>query len=874
MKPEKTILTRTACALGTALLFPPCLGAAEIPFPKALEEANVSLSSMADGQGESLMLGNGDLYGIVWRKGGGLYMRITKNDIWDARVDTSKDGPVPRIDVRTRKITGATGAPPSYKLPYPHPRCATGLKLGPTESTGAFSWRCIRTATKHSLIPTEGESGAAMTVAGRALESTGYRVVLPPGTTASAFTFTVKGAKNTEYYIDVFNTAGKNIYASKWTPSPAAGKQLDIALPNEALRDIVLYTRTLDGKPATNLFGELVLRADGKPLALGFMKPARSAAHLDLKKAVASIENGDALTRVRVLHDRNVVLVDSPHAVTLDPVKAATLPDARVGRTGDVDWLVMNMPGDIDYEGMDYAVAIARKGNLKVIALVTSFDVDSRDVLKHAVDLAEETIAEQASGLIAQHEQAWEQFWSRSGVELADKDLQNWWFRMLYFAKTVCKPGAAPVALMPPLATDATPWHADYHHNYNAWQAFWPLPAANQPELADPWIGYVDDLLPKFKHLARDRYGLDGACFPISSFLHEPDPATCKSKNRRQVVMGPWGLTIGMGGMTVQSMWQKHLCEPDVEYMKTRIYPTLKEVAKFYVAFMEQCKTGETGRVLLGPSYSPEHGAVGIDDCPFDIGYVAYAFDAFVQAAGELKTDEALAAHCRKYKALLPDYPTALDKDGKPVVVDWRGCGYRQVAQHNIEVPSTPVFPCDQVTWFSPEDRKELFRHTIRDTRVTGNNSHVMINIAKARLSMPEALPDAKAFFLPRTLPNGFIRMPWAHGTFMQETIGVVGLVNEFLLQSVGDVIRVFPCWPKEQDAKFTDLRAQGGFLVSAEQKGGEVVKLEITSTVGGTLRVLSPWKTANANGNALVPDARGVVEIRTRVGETTVLTQ
>ena len=61
-------------------------------------------------------------------------------------------------------------------------------------------------------------------------------------------------------------------------------------------------------------------------------------------------------------------------------------------------------------------------------------------------------------------------------------------------------------------------------------------------------------------------------------------------------------------------------------------------------------------------------------------------------------------------------------------------------------------------------------------------------------------------------------------------------------MQSVEDTIRVFPCWPKEKDARFSNLRTQGGFLVSAEQRAGEVVKLEITSTVGGKMRLLSPW--------------------------------
>ena len=44
------------------------LAMAEVPFPDALKDANVILNSISNGQTESLMLGNGDLYGIVWEK--------------------------------------------------------------------------------------------------------------------------------------------------------------------------------------------------------------------------------------------------------------------------------------------------------------------------------------------------------------------------------------------------------------------------------------------------------------------------------------------------------------------------------------------------------------------------------------------------------------------------------------------------------------------------------------------------------------------------------------------------------------------------------------------------------------------------------------
>ena len=843
--------------------------AADIPYPDALADANVTVTSLANGNADGLLLGNGDLYGLVWERGGELIMRVTKNDIWDARLDTSKDGPLPKVDVVTGEVTGSTGTGPCYKLPYPQPRCAAALRLGAVAPAGALPWNCVRPAPKHGLSPDEDGNGAVMEVAGGAGSSTGYQVTLPGKPAVSSLKFTVNGSPNAEYYVDVFDAVGANIHKSGWTASPNNEKPVTIELGGKAVSRVTLYTRTLDGEKATNQIKGVSLELGERTLPLRFEKPPSLHGDLNIRKAVASITpaTGDR-TQIRVLVDRNVVLINSAAPVELEPIVAATLPAAKTGETDGIAWLRMDMPGDIDYAGMSYALAVAARGNTKAVSLVTSFDPGKGDVLERAIALARMTIDEQEQTLIAAHEQAWERFWSRSGVALADKDLQRWWYRLLYFAGTVCRPGTAPVALMPPLATDITPWHGDLHHNYNAWQAFWPLPGANQPELTDPWIGYLNKMLPRFKFLARVTYDIDGVCVPIASFMHEPDPAVCESRNKRQVSKNPWGLTIGMLGMTLQSMWERHLCQPDREYLEAWIYPMLKEGAKFYVAFMDRCKRDESGKVRLGPSYSPEHGKMGIYNCPFDTAYVHYTFDAFVLAADELGRDADLAADCRRLKALLPDYPTANNPDGQPVVVDWEGCGYRQIRQHNIEVPASPVFPGNHVNWFSPEPQKELFRRTILDTRQTGNNSHVMFNIAKARLSMPRAVADAKAFYVPRTLPNGFIRMPWAHGTYMQETIGLVGLVNEFLLQSVGPAIRLFPCWPGDGTAEFAGLRAHGGFVVSAKQEAGKVVRAEITSTVGGKLRLLSPWPAIAVNGKPLQPDARGIVTMDTRPGE------
>jgi hypothetical protein len=102
----------------------------------------------------------------------------------------------------------------------------------------------------------------------------------------------------------------------------------------------------------------------------------------------------------------------------------------------------------------------------------------------------------------------------------------------------------------------------------------------------------------------------------------------------------------------------------------------------------------------------------------------------------------------------------------------------------------------------------------------------------------------------------------------MSEMIGIAGLINEFLLQSVQNKIRLFPCWPQDKDAAFTRLRAQGGFIVSAEFKNGKVASARIETVSDKPLQLLSPWETIYVNGkkSAIGPD--GLITLQTKPGQ------
>jgi hypothetical protein len=87
--------------------------------------------------------------------------------------------------------------------------------------------------------------------------------------------------------------------------------------------------------------------------------------------------------------------------------------------------------------------------------------------------------------------------------------------------------------------------------------------------------------------------------------------------------------------------------------------------------------------------------------------------------------------------------------------------------------------------------------------------------------------------------PNGFMKGN-PHGV---ENCSIVpNTINEMLCMSHKGVLRFFPVWPKDQDARFANLRAWGAFLVSAELKDGKVQYVDITSERGRKCTVQNPW--------------------------------
>jgi hypothetical protein len=486
-------------------------------------------------------------------------------------------------------------------------------------------------------------------------------------------------------------------------------------------------------------------------------------------------------------------------------------------------------------------------------------------------------------------EEAWREFWGRSGVSLDDEVLERTWYWNLYFFNCSVKKGVTCPGLFANWSyrNIGTAWHGDYHLDYNIQQPFWLTFSSNHVEKDMPYVDMVDHLRHVSRQWAKEYYGLRGACFPATGYPVEmtlcPYPVPT------------WGWQICVTPWAMQGLWWHYLYTMDKNFLEWRAFDGIKDAVLFVVDFMKRPEahgpqwnddkyhifpTVPTELYGLRPGFQFNHDGL------VDLTLTKFVFQAYLRACeilGREHAEESLIREVREVLAHFPDYPTGESTYGK-VFVSVPGSS-PEIVQN---VPNTvmTVFPGEEHGLHSPPEELEIAKNSYRSHRNEGGNELVFLNLQGARLGLLD-LEKFKRQIEYYLLPNGTCtdKCLQAHGRYSDnsdfafmapmgiwfENFALPVVINECLLQSYNGTLRFFPNWPRDKRAEFRTFRAVGAFLVSAAIENGEVQWIEIQSEAGSRLKLILPWEKATSR-SSLKGDQAGagpVLEIDTAQGET-----
>ena len=433
-------------------------------------------------------------------------------------------------------------------------------------------------------------------------------------------------------------------------------------------------------------------------------------------------------------------------------------------------------------------------------------------------------------------EEKWKNFFSASKVTLEDKEIEKFYNSSLYHLAGCMGNKEFPPGLFGNFITDDFfPWAGDYHMNYNYEAPYYSVFASNHPELFDGYMAPVNDMKEYAEKFAKF-FGCKGYAFPVSFGPKALDVFSMKECKEHGVLFLGQKSHAAYACVIPLMHW---FSTYDKEYAKENYYDFVLNTA----AFWEDYLVRKNGRYILVKDAAHEipyyrgkkfrkltHiGQLNTVNAINSLGLVKMLFKGVYNMAKELGLNKEKYALWEDINKNLADFPTFIMKGKKCFRYSTFGIRWRD----DNTVGLQHIYPASQIGLSSGEKLLKIARNTyfINDRRLDDNGSNSYLP-AGARIGVdPQFLIEGihqniKEFALPN-------RMFRHHGGGIEHLTMVPATINEMLMQSHEGIIRIFPCWDMNSAASFENLRADGAFLVSAENKIGKVVSLKIRSLMG-----------------------------------------
>jgi alpha-L-fucosidase 2 len=445
-----------------------------------------------------------------------------------------------------------------------------------------------------------------------------------------------------------------------------------------------------------------------------------------------------------------------------------------------------------------------------------------------------------------------------------------------YLLMSSSKPGGLPANLQGIWNEKLLPpWQSDYHHDINIQMNYWPTEVCNLSECADPYLDYVESMLPSARIAAQNLYNCRGIYIPLTS-----DPAVKCLKTETK-----WSEWTGAAAWLAHHFWLRWEYTRDQDFLSKKVYPLYKEVALFYQDYLVTDSRKASpffGKLVTVPSYSPENAYAGgpqpvslVIGATMDFELIYEVFTNLIEASKILGIDQEKRKEWQNILDNIP--PLQIGKYGQ--LQEWledyeesKNAGHSSVSQQYA------LFSSSQIT---PERTPELARaaRTSLERRVSLNKPGAgggwpgaVFSFCWARLNQGDRAYDLLRNMIGNSA-NGVLFGCGSTSHQIDQNFGITADIAEMLLQSHNGEIKILPALPAAwPSGHIRGLKARGGFEVEIYWENNRMKNAKILSILGNkciirssiTLLVRSDDKIINT---LKVSDS--VTEFETNAGAT-----